>query len=259
MELINPNEIGAKISTLIAEATETFCAVTPYVKISDWKKIIVNLTDAKNRNVKIKFFIREIEQADYFTLKNLGIELFLIPGLHTKLYFNEKEVIVSSMNLYEFSDLHSIDLAILYNDSDSYMRLNNYFKKYIDSKAIVNHPTEDRPHELLKVQQVLKERFSNARINLSGNYLFTKDLIPGFEMFIEEHKTTVRFASRRATEVEIDRFSNNVFNTLKYRTTLSKPSEKSDYYTWDIDLGQPRELELVGLINDINNALNKCN
>ncbi|MDF3078022.1 MAG: hypothetical protein K0S09_1911 [Sphingobacteriaceae bacterium] len=48
MEVINPNEIGVKISTLIAEANKSFIAVSAYINLSQWKKIIVNLEKASN-------------------------------------------------------------------------------------------------------------------------------------------------------------------------------------------------------------------
>lgn len=136
MEIINSNEIGAKISTLIAESNEKFCAVTPFVRISEWKKIIISIERAKARNVSINFFVREINQTDYEALTKIGVEIFVIKGWHTKLYFNEKEVIISSMNLYEFSDLNSIDIAIFYKDTESYNKFYDYFLKYIKPQQI---------------------------------------------------------------------------------------------------------------------------
>ena len=49
MEIINPNEIGSKISTLIIEAKEKFVAVTPYINIRNWKKITTNIQKAGSR------------------------------------------------------------------------------------------------------------------------------------------------------------------------------------------------------------------
>mgnify|MGYP000542252909 CR=1 FL=1 len=56
MKIINPNEIGSKISTLISESNQTFCAVTPYLDLSKWKKILINLENAVKRNIKITFY-----------------------------------------------------------------------------------------------------------------------------------------------------------------------------------------------------------
>lgn len=145
MELINPNEIGAKISTLIAESENKFYAVTAFINLSAWKKILINLQKAKKRGVEIKFFYREIRNEDYQILKNIGIDLYEIKGLHTKLYFNENEMIVSSMNFYEYSDLHSIDIAIKYSDAENYGKLFLYFQKYILSTTY--------PKELIAVAQ----------------------------------------------------------------------------------------------------------
>lgn len=38
MEIINPNEIGSKISTLVIESKTRFIAVSPYIELKSWKK-----------------------------------------------------------------------------------------------------------------------------------------------------------------------------------------------------------------------------
>ena len=106
MQVVNPNKIGAKISTLISESNEKFYAITPYLDLSKWSKILVNLENAIKRGVEVKFYFREIKEKDFQVLSSLRVELNQISGLHTKLYINESETIVSSMNLYEYSDLH---------------------------------------------------------------------------------------------------------------------------------------------------------
>jgi len=111
MEIINPNEIGAKISTLVSESKKRFIAVSPYIGLKDWKKVLLNLERAQKRNVSIDFYYREIRDEDFHALRNIGVKLFKIPGLHTKLYFNDDEFVLTSMKIYEYSDLHSVTLA----------------------------------------------------------------------------------------------------------------------------------------------------
>ncbi|QQR97599.1 MAG: hypothetical protein IPK18_12225 [Sphingobacteriales bacterium] len=251
MEIINPNEIGVKISTLIKESNEKFYAITPFVKIADWKKIIISIEQAKKKNVSIKFFIREIDQENYEILTSLGVEIFKITGLHTKLYFNETEAIISSMNLYEFSDLHSIDIAILYKDRESYNKIYNYYLKYIkphDTKHYLSKTTENN---LINIQEYLVDRFSNTRISLSGDYLFSRNLIPKFDVFIRQNEMTLKLPKKQVTENEIDELTTNIETNTKHKVKLNNPNESYKYYTWDIQLADLTKFEIIELISNL--------
>jgi hypothetical protein len=251
MEIINPNEIGVKISTLIAESNEKFYAITPYVKIADWKKIIVSIEQAKRKNVSIKFFIREIDQRNYEILTSLGVEIFKIEGLHTKLYFNETEVIVSSMNLYEFSDLHSIDIAILYKDKENYNKIYDYYLKYIKPHDTSHYHSKTTENNLIKIQEYLVDRFSSTKINLSGDYLFSSNLIPKFDVIIRQNELTLKLPNKQITENEIDAITTSIERNTKYKVTPNKPTEKYRYCTWDIQLTDLTKLEIVELISNL--------
>ena len=135
MELINPNEIGTRISTLIVEAQSKVIIVSPYLGVSEWKKIKVSLERAKKRGVEITVYYRVINQKDADFFEQLDIPIVLVKGLHTKLYLSESEAIVSSMNLYEPSDLHSIDIAIHYRDQENYDQLYQYFQKFVQVES----------------------------------------------------------------------------------------------------------------------------
>lgn len=251
MEIINPNEIGVKISTLIAESNEKFYAITPYVKVADWKKIIVSIEQAKKRNVAITFFIREIDQKNYEILTHLGVDIFKIAGLHTKLYFNETEVIVSSMNLYEFSDLHSIDIAILYKDKESYNKIYDYYLKYIKPHNTRHYLSKTTENNLIKIQEYLVDRFSNTKINLSGDYLFSSNLIPKFDVIIRQNEMTLKLPNKKVTENEIDAITTSIERNIKYKVTSNKPTESYKYCTWDIQLTDLTKLEIVELISNL--------
>ncbi len=195
MELINPNEIGTKITTLIKEAKVKFYAVTPYLGVSEWKKVLVNLKSAIKKGVDVKFFYREIKNSDYYTLKNIGVELIRINKLHTKLYFNEKEAIVSSMNLYEYSDLYSKDIALYFSESKDYEKINTYFNRYINQKGYsVSKNSEEEG--ITNIYKLLKEKFPNSEIDKEKDYLFTKNLVPVYHLFIKTYKITIKHPHR---------------------------------------------------------------
>jgi hypothetical protein len=249
MEVVNPNEIGAKISTLIAESKEKFYAVTAFIDLSKWTKILVNLEQAKRRGVSIKFFFREIREADYQVLVQMGIELYKINGLHTKLYFNESEIIVSSMNFYEFSDLFSIDIALHYKDTENYNKLYDYFQKYINSqKSTSTYFSNQSRTDLRTLHMNISDRFKESRITAAQTYLFSKDLVPVFDIFITPIEVTLKFPGKKPSTDKVQELTGKLRQTIKSDFKVNEPSEKYSYCTWDISLKDQPSLEIMNLI-----------
>lgn len=234
MKIINPNEIGVKISTLISESKKDFTAVTPYLDISNWKKILINFEKARNRNVQITLFYREIKDKDYNTLSNLGVKLFKIEGLHTKLYFNESEVIISSMNLYEYSDLHSIDFAMYFNDSENYIEIQKYFEKYILSeiKNLDNLKVEKLPD----LHDFLVNKFPEKEITITKNYIYSINLNSEFHLFIDQDSVGFKFPRKNISDKKIDKFSRGFKNIFGDKIEYSpyNTTETNLYSYWSI-------------------------
>jgi hypothetical protein len=251
MNIINPNEIGSKISTLIAEAQQKFYVISPYIDISEWKKIIINLERAIQRGVEIKVFFREMKEKDFRVLNQLGIRLHQINGLHTKLYFNESEVIVSSMNLYEFSDLHSIDIALHFNEQKDYNKLFDYFQKYISiNDSNERPPSKQSQKDLKKIHANLEQRFPDGNISDSGTYLFSNRLVPKFDLFIENFKIGFKYYKKNPEQQLVERlnevFNKNFGDKVKYGNYNTTPT--NIYHKWEIDILSNEYIDFVNVI-----------
>lgn len=138
MILIKPKEISGKIMTLIDESDEYFTSISPYYKFENWNKLIRSFENAIKRNVKLNFYVREDAKNDQKELENFGFEFITIPMLHAKIYFNEKQGIVSSMNLYRSSDEKSIDIAYMTESKEEYQELLQVCKRHIISNLASN-------------------------------------------------------------------------------------------------------------------------
>ena len=236
MKIINPNEIGSKISTLISESKKIFCAVTPYINLSKWKKILTNLERASKKGIEITFYFRQISDEDFNVLKALGVKLIQIDGLHTKLYFNESEVIVSSMNLYEFSDLYSIDIALYFDEPEEYNKIYDYFIKYIASKNNSNHISNDYKSRLEELHFQLSNRYSECRINKTSSYLYAKSLVPIFHLFIELNGFTIKYPRKNFDKNLIIELEDKIKSIIKLPIKAKKFNFEDDngYYYWDV-------------------------
>ena len=95
----------AKIEEIISTSKERLVLVSPFFQLS--KTFFERLQDADRRRVKIMLFYgkKELEPDErdkVAQLKNLS--LFFCENLHAKCYFNEDTMVITSMNMYEFSE-----------------------------------------------------------------------------------------------------------------------------------------------------------
>lgn len=130
MELIQPAEISGKIMTLIDQAKEEIIIVSPYNKFTYWKKLTQRIDKAKQRGVIIKWYIRKNVENNVEQIRQIGIEPVEIENLHCKLYLNEQNAVVTSMNLHEYSDTSSIDIGYLITEEEKYKELTDFIDIY---------------------------------------------------------------------------------------------------------------------------------
>lgn len=143
MKLIKPKEISGKIMTLIEEADEKLILVSPYWKIAYWTKFLKTINSIEEKDILVELYVREGEdnRKSIKEIENIGFTPILVNRLHTKLYFNEKYAIVSSMNLLKSSDEESLDIAYMTETIEEYEELIEYYERYLAiSKTDITNP-----------------------------------------------------------------------------------------------------------------------
>lgn len=166
MKIIPPYKISSEILALIHEAKEYLILVSPYVDFANWQAMKTAIQNAMSRNVKIKFYVR-LEDKNFKSweqVEALGIIPKLVKNLHTKLYFNEKSGIVTSMNLLTSSNLNAIEFASIYNLPEEVEELKSYVKNYLEPNIEKEKPNDEDLY-------LAKERFHIILQNFLSNEL----------------------------------------------------------------------------------------
>jgi phosphatidylserine/phosphatidylglycerophosphate/cardiolipin synthase-like enzyme len=132
-EFLTTKGIVYRIEQIIKNSKSKLIIVSPYLKIS--KDLTERLLSASKRGVEIKIIYGKDElnteaQNTLSTLKNL--ELYYYDNLHAKCYFNENEMVIASMNLYEFSEQNR-EMGIRITRKDDY---EVYDKAFNEARAI---------------------------------------------------------------------------------------------------------------------------
>lgn len=128
-EFLTTNGTSNWIETIIIDAEKQLILISPYLQIS--KTFYERLKDASNKGVKIiviygKDELKPNERNSLASLKN--VELYYFENLHAKCYFNENNMVITSMNMYEFSEKNNREMGVLIskvNDGDLFKKAFN--------------------------------------------------------------------------------------------------------------------------------------
>lgn len=189
MKLLQPAALSGEILTLLDEADNRLIIVSPYVKIEKWFKLKKKLESAIKRNIQIEFYIREDNNSfeSFEQVRILGIQPIGIPDLHTKLYMNEKNAIVTSMNLLLNSDTNSLDIGYKTETEKEYAELLEYYNRYIKkNQTAVNQDKSLDWRDQLYTN--LAKNFGDVSMNGQNNTLHIQTRRNKYDCFIANEK-----------------------------------------------------------------------
>jgi len=129
------------IENIITSANKRLILISPYIQFP--KTFFERLRDADSRDVKItlvcrKGALKSEERSKLGELRNLS--LHCLENLHAKSYFNEECMVITSMNIYEFSEKHNREMGLLIRKADDNKAFNDAVK---EAKSIVDSATKD--------------------------------------------------------------------------------------------------------------------
>ena len=150
-EILTTSQVSSKIIEIIEKAEEYCFIVTPY--FSPWVQSEKSLEYASNKKKKIIFFFRDDQREE----KKVAIEEFhntyhfdivFIENLHAKIYVNEKEALITSMNLYDYSQRNNYEIGVLIRNK---VKLNEIVYNVIIDKIFKTGKTSSLGNKYLKL------------------------------------------------------------------------------------------------------------
>lgn len=126
-KFLDTTGVSYHLQQLINKANEKLVLISPFLKIND--RIKQSLED-KNRmkiDIRVVYGKNELQPEENNWLKSMtSIRASFCKDLHAKCYLNENEAIITSMNLYEFSQVNNNEMGILVDkisDPDLYKEI----------------------------------------------------------------------------------------------------------------------------------------
>lgn len=114
-KFINTPDTISQLEKLIKNTSKTLVLVTPYLQLTSRIKDYLEVTLKQGKNVK--FILRDeknkLSPEDIQWLnEHKSVTVKYCKNLHAKCYFNETEAIITSMNLYAFSEVNNHEMGV---------------------------------------------------------------------------------------------------------------------------------------------------
>ncbi|WMN06898.1 phospholipase D family protein [Marivirga arenosa] len=156
-EFLTTRGVSFKLEDIIINAKEHVTLVSPYLKIS--QDLYTRLIDASNRGLRINIIYGKdnLSSQQHQDITNLNsVFLFFCQNLHAKCYFNESHMIITSMNMYDFSERNNREMGVFIDknlDSDIYRKTISEVDSIIDSAILEEQPNKNNNTKLNKAKK----------------------------------------------------------------------------------------------------------
>lgn len=118
-KFINTRKAVSEIEDLIKNAGEKLILVSPYLKLSKDFKELLTYRNGKDKITTVIFGKQELNPDEMKFLQGLRFVILKYnEDLHAKCYVNDDKMVITSLNLYEFSMANNKEMGVLIDKND---------------------------------------------------------------------------------------------------------------------------------------------
>jgi phosphatidylserine/phosphatidylglycerophosphate/cardiolipin synthase-like enzyme len=123
-KFLNTSATNYYLEEMIKTAKDRLILISPFLRLNERIKELLEDKDRLKIDVRIVYGKSELQPEEVNWLKGLSyIRTSFCKNLHAKCYLNEESCIITSLNLYEFSQVNNNEMGIFIdrqNDTDLY-------------------------------------------------------------------------------------------------------------------------------------------
>ena len=141
-KFLNTSATNYYLEELIKNASERLILISPFLKLNDRIRELLEDKDRLKIDIRIVYGKSELQPDEINWLKGLSfVRTSFCKNLHAKCYMNESACIITSLNLYEFSQVNNNEMGIFIDrDEDP----NVYKDSYEEAQRIIRISDEVR-------------------------------------------------------------------------------------------------------------------
>lgn len=178
-KFLNTKKSVSEIEDLIRDAGQTLILISPYLKLSKDFKELLSYRNSKDKITTVIFGKVQLNPDEMKFLESLRFVILKYKDdLHAKCYMNDEKMIITSLNLYDFSMNNNKEMGVLIeksneNDKDLF---DEAFKEvdYINttSERFLYKTENTTKIENIKEEKVVKaEPITTQKTSFNGKYL----------------------------------------------------------------------------------------
>jgi hypothetical protein len=230
---ITANDLNSELENILEMAETELILISPYIKLHERYKSVLK-TKLNNPELTIVVVFGKNESDVSKSMSHNDFEFFKqFPNiqikhekrLHAKLYANENDVLITSMNLYDYSQDTNIETGILTKANDRKIGASSlsYFERVIDQAVLLF----DKVPVYEKGMLGLTKKYRNSEIEYDVSTEFYNN-----SKFIETRK------AKRERENKYEHVNLQNKNGFCIRTgveipfNIEKPLSNSAYKSW---------------------------
>ena len=127
-EFLATADISAQLEKVIRQARERLWLISPFLKVnSRLKQLLEETNRARHIDARVVYGKNDLQPDESIWLEGLtSIRTMFCKDLHAKCYLNEDMALITSMNLYEYSQVHNYEMGVLIlreEDPELYSRI----------------------------------------------------------------------------------------------------------------------------------------
>lgn len=118
-KFLNTSATNYFLEELIKNARDRLILISPFLKLNDRMRELLADKNRLKIDVRIVYGKSELQPEEINWLKELTyIRTSFCKNLHAKCYMNEELAIITSLNLYEFSQINNNEMGVLIRRED---------------------------------------------------------------------------------------------------------------------------------------------
>jgi len=118
-KFLTTSGITFHLEGLIKAAREKLILISPFLKVNERLRQLLEDKDRDKIDIRVVYGKNELQPEENNWLKSkASVRSSFCKNLHAKCFLNESEALITSMNLYEFSQVNNEEMGVLVSKAD---------------------------------------------------------------------------------------------------------------------------------------------
>jgi len=180
-KFLNTTGVSYHLEELIKGTKDRLILISPYLQFHKRVKDNIENLNIQKRDIRIIYRENKLQVEESNWLESqIGIRTSICNTLHAKCYLNEKEAIVTSMNLYSFSQQNNDEMGILVireHDGDLYNDIAEEAQRLLTISEEIKISLKKVAKEKMEIQSIKHQPEKSIKKDFSkSKYKTTKEL-----------------------------------------------------------------------------------